>query len=573
MIHNISSDLPTFKNLTFKSGLNILVAHKKVDSSDKQTRNGSGKSSLVEIVHLLMGSNLDSTSMFRSEALQNAYFSMEFDLNGEQVCIERSGKRKSKIHVSGSSQLADSPDISLKVWREHLGDQMFNLTTLGDVKGYTPTFRSLFPYYARRWQKGGFAKPEKHSQDQQTIDYQSGLMFLMDLDWRLASRWQQLRDSEKRLGELKKANKDGALGGIIGKSSELRTHLTLAEAKLQQAQQELGQFKILPQYRELEKQADELTAQISELSNKITIDKTVIQDLTRAMEAEAPPAVTELESIYEEAGIVLPNIATKRYEDVRRFHESVIQNRRDYLEGELRAAQRRISNADDKRTELGARRQEIMQVLESGGALDQYSKLQNEVSRTTAQVEMLRERFNAAEEIEGSHSRLSIERSELELRLRKDFKEQSNHLSKAILAFESTSSRLYENAGELSIESTPNGPAFKVTIQGDQSRGISNMQIFCFDMMLMRLSRERGIGPGFLIHDSHLFDGVDGRQIIQALKVGAEIANELGFQYIVTMNEDDVFKERVDGFDVTNYFLDVKLTDATDDGGLFGIRF
>jgi len=92
-------------------------------------------------------------------------------------------------------------------------------------------------------------------------------------------------------------------------------------------------------------------------------------------------------------------------------------------------------------------------------------------------------------------------------------------------------------------------------------------------MMLMHLCAKRGVGPGFLIHDSHLFDGVDGRQVISALRIGAETAEELGFQYIVTMNEDDAFKEKEKGFDLNNYILGIKLTDATEDGGLFGIRF
>jgi uncharacterized protein YydD (DUF2326 family) len=110
-------------------------------------------------------------------------------------------------------------------------------------------------------------------------------------------------------------------------------------------------------------------------------------------------------------------------------------------------------------------------------------------------------------------------------------------------------------------------------MQGSRSKGIKNMQIFCFDMMLMRLCADRGIGPGFLVHDSHLFDGVDGRQVVSALKVGAETAAKLGFQYIVTMNEDDAFKEKIEGFDLQNFVLPVALTDAMEDGGLFGFRF
>ena len=133
--------------------------------------------------------------------------------------------------------------------------------------------------------------------------------------------------------------------------------------------------------------------------------------------------------------------------------------------------------------------------------------------------------------------------------------------------------KLYEDAGSMIVDETINGPDFRFEIQGSRSEGIKNMQMFCFDMMLMSLCAKRGIGPGFLIHDSHLFDGVDGRQVLSALSVGAKNASDLGFQYIVTMNEDDAFKETEKGFSVNDYILDVELTDATEDGGLFGIRF
>jgi len=110
-------------------------------------------------------------------------------------------------------------------------------------------------------------------------------------------------------------------------------------------------------------------------------------------------------------------------------------------------------------------------------------------------------------------------------------------------------------------------------MQGNRSKGINNMQIFCFDMMLMAMCQKRGMGANFLIHDSHLFDGVDGRQVMRALKVGAEMAHKLGFQYIVSLNQDDAFKEEEEGFDLNDYILPVRLTDSGEDGGLFGVRF
>jgi uncharacterized protein YydD (DUF2326 family) len=214
-----------------------------------------------------------------------------------------------------------------------------------------------------------------------------------------------------------------------------------------------------------------------------------------------------------------------------------------------------------------------MTILRTHGALDQFSQLQGEAARLEATVESLRQRFEAAEQLEGTKNELEIERNRLTLRLRRDFSEQKERLSAAILAFEQTSQRLYESAGSMTVEETSNGPAFQFPMQGSRSKGIKNMQIFCFDMMLMRLCASQGVGPGFLVHDSHLFDGVDGRQLISALKVGAETAQELGFQYIVTMNEDDAFKETISGFNLSEFVIDTVLTDATEDGGLFGFRF
>lgn len=71
---------------------------------------------------------------------------------------------------------------------------------------------------------------------------------------------------------------------------------------------------------------------------------------------------------------------------------------------------------------------------------------------------------------------------------------------------------------------------------------------------------------------SYLFDGVAGRQVISALKVRAETAGEFGFQYIVTMNEGDAFKETIADFSLSDHVLATVLTDAVEDGGPFGLR-
>jgi uncharacterized protein YydD (DUF2326 family) len=215
-----------------------------------------------------------------------------------------------------------------------------------------------------------------------------------------------------------------------------------------------------------------------------------------------------------------------------------------------------------------------MEILRSGGALEHYALLQDEAVRAEAEAEGLRQQLAAAGQIESTKADLDIERARLHKALQDDHQERQGVIAEAILAFEEISNALYEKAGSLTISATPNGPVAEVWIDAQRSKGITNMQIFCFDLMLMDLATRRGLRHGFLIHDSHLFDGVDERQVAKALQLGADHAASVGYQYIVTMNSDalptDGFRP---GFDVNQYVLPIRLTDATETGGLFGLRF
>jgi len=318
---------------------------------------------------------------------------MEFDFGEKRALVERRGKEKSKVRVVGM----DSPDDKIKItnseWIELMGDRMFGLKAVQGTAGRVPTFRSLFSYFVRRQLSGAFNAPERHATMQQVGDYQVALMFLLGLDWNIASDWQQVRDREKMLIELKKAVGAGAFGNIVGKASDLRTQLTVTEARLDELELQMESFRVLPQYHELEEEADRITQELNTLTNDNIIDAAMIRDLEIALKTEAPPSLADLESIYAEAGVVLPSVAIKRYAEVRSFHESVIRNRRDYLSGELSEAIQRMHARKRRMGKLDQRRSETMGILRSHGALEQFSRLQGEMGRLEAEVESLRRQF------------------------------------------------------------------------------------------------------------------------------------------------------------------------------------
>ena len=129
---------------------------------------------------------------------------------------------------------------------------------------------------------------------------------------------------------------------------------------------------------------------------------------------------------------------------------------------------------------------------------------------------------------------------------------------KARLLFEVT------NKGVLKVEPK---------IDGDDSKGIKEVSIFAFDLACVIIGSEGGYIPGFLIHDSHLFDAMDDRQLCSCLNIGARLSDEHGLQYIVLLNTDRLEAVELIGFDRANYPIETILTDKGDDSGLFGFRF
>ena len=282
-----------------------------------------------------------------------------------------------------------------------------------------------------------------------------------------------------------------------------------------------------------------------------------------------------LERIYETAQVELPGVALKRLDEVRRFHESVIDNRKLHLSAEIESLREKLERNTVESQELDQERQQILEILESCGALDDFVSLQRELSEMEALASALGERFKAAEMLEGEKTQLEIDRSNLHRRLQQDFQERRSILDEAILVVSELISNLYDDRiGMFEIAATDKGPEFGISIEGDRGGGISNMEVFCLDMALMMLCARRESGPGFLVHDSHLFDGVDERQIARALETGQRETKRSGFQYIVTMNSD-IFDRLplAKTIDRVEAVLATRLSDRTDTGGVFGFRF
>lgn len=582
MLYSIKSDRPSFKTVEFKSGCNIIIAERKKEATKKDSRNGLGKSTLIEIIHFCLGAKKGET--LSKPQMNDWTFILEMDLIGNIYSISRNTSNQGKIIIKGDcSNWPIKPDIdentgkqiiSLRDWNKVLGIILYGLQPSYNDFKYTPTFRSLISYFIRRnGQRGAFLNPFQQHKAQKEWDIQVNNAFLLGLGWEYASKWQLLKDRIKVLDQIKEEAKSGILTNLIGSVGELEAKRIRLEAQVIKEEENLSNFRVHPQYSQIEKDANDLTNKIHDLVNKNVCDKRLLENYEESLHGETDADPDLVTSIYQEAGLILPVSITKRMEDVMSFHNQIVKNRKDFLAYEIDRIKTEIAKKEQQIQDLSGTRMELMQVLQKHGALEEYTQFQTNHQKSVAELKDIVIRIENLKKFEQGKSAIKIEQELLLQQANTEIKERESQLKDVTLRFNSNSEALYEVPGTLSIDIKETGFKFNVKIERSGSHGIGNMKIFCYDLMLAQIWSRRAKTPVSLIHDSIIFDGVDERQKALAIELAAKEAEKLGFQYICTINSDAIPTRDFSPDFKFEQYVRATLTDAMEEGGLLGIRF
>ena len=208
MIHEITANQTSFRPIRLKPGLNVILADRTEGSSRRDTRNGLGKSTLVEIIHFCLGAQIRSGRGLAIPALAEWAFTMDVSLADERITVTRALAEPNIVTVSGLGEdWSDIPQVNLMgersftqmQWRAFLGKALFSLPTTKAPK-YNPSFRSLISYFVRRGHHA-FGDPFSHFRNQRTWDVQLHVALLLGLEWNHAVQWQRIKDRDTDLKE------------------------------------------------------------------------------------------------------------------------------------------------------------------------------------------------------------------------------------------------------------------------------------------------------------------------------------------------------------------------------------
>ena len=581
MLLAVHCDRKSFMEVIFTPGFNVILAERTKESTIRDSRNGLGKTSLIQIIHFCLGGNRSKTLL--NDRLADWTFTLDLEISGKKFSVSRNTTNCKNVSIEGDcADWPISPEIDgetgkrlmrVNDWRQVLGVLMFDMQMMYEEK-YAPTFRSCISYFARQnSEMGGFLEPFSQYRKQHEWDKQVNNAFLLGLDWTYASKWQDLKDRKKVLEQIKGEVASGILEHLQGNIGDLEARKVLLEEETRNQQAELDAFRVHPQYTRIEKEANQLTSAIHDLTNDNVSNRRLLEYYEKSIETEKEANLESLVAMYKQTGVVMSESVKRRLEDVKQFHRQVVANRKEFLQSEIDRLKQGLTRREDEIRVLSEKRSKLLGILRTHGALEEYTRLQQRNSAMISDLKDVTNRLENLKKFEQGKSALKVDFELLQQQAWVSIDERRKIKEQAIALFNSNSKFLYDSPGELSINVTPNGYAFKVDIQREGSFGINNMKIFCYDLMLAQIWAAKKVSPGFLIHDSILFADVDERQKALALELAAKESKNRGFQYICTMNSDGVpYKDFSREFDFDQY-VRVRLTDKTEVGALFGIRF
>ena len=157
-LKKIRSNKESFNEVSFETGFNVIIAERTEGSTERDSRNGLGKSTLIEIIHFCLGSDFKKSSFSEIPELNGWIFTLEFTLDERDFSVSRGIDDPETIFLDGDftgwsvlpeeDTLHNAHILTNGQWCAVLGELVFGLPK--ETPKYTPSFRTLISYFVRR---------------------------------------------------------------------------------------------------------------------------------------------------------------------------------------------------------------------------------------------------------------------------------------------------------------------------------------------------------------------------------------------------------------------------------------
>jgi uncharacterized protein YydD (DUF2326 family) len=525
----LSANKASFREVRFNpSGVTLILGKESGTGEKKKTYNGVGKSLIIRLVDFCLGCK-------KIDALEISLPGWEFTLTFRIGNTEHTASRAT---LAQSAIVLDGKEMKLDEYKKFLEDRVFEIGPNLQL-----SFRSLISRFLRQG-KGAYTKPEIFVPKEQAYNCLLNNGFLLGLDPKLIKA---KRDKKKELDDTftKKQNfdKDPILHEFYSGTKDADLELQALDEKIAALDKNLAAFDVAEDYHQIRTEADSYSRRTRELENDAVVFQNAISNIEQSLRYRPDIEKEKVIRLYEEANFHFSDKNLRKIDEVLEFQATLIANRKRRLLEEKKYLSEKLLKVEEERKQLGKKLDDALKYLNSHRALDDFVAVSNHRNDLKSRAGKIRDYKQLIKQYE-------LKLDEIEIDLKKQSIEAQGYLdlnqealNRNVGLFRILAKRIYqEKQGRISISNNDgeNQLRFNIEakIQDDASDGINEVKIFCFDLTIL-LARQ-GHKIDFLFHDSRLFADIDYRQRESLFRIAHEYSKEKGFQYIASVNEDQL---------------------------------
>lgn len=522
----LTCDKRSFHTVNFNdTGLTLIVGDGSEDSSQEGSSNGVGKTLALGLVHHCLGATADPRLR---KAVPDWVFTLHFSHADREHTISRTGDGKKVWLDEKASNLT-----ALRAWLDQAGIFYLN------PKVPTLSFRSLFKRFSR-YRREDCISPLQTAKEQ---DFEARLrsFYLLGLDCSLVV---SKRDHKLALDQLSQAQKnwqqDGILKDVFRAGAQPRVRAEFLERELTRLRADLEKFQVAEDYRSIELQAGALTQQLRDKERQIAVLEFQQRNIERSLTTHPDISREDLLSLYSGLQDVFKPEALAHFSAVEEFHQGLATSRKERFNRDLIRLTIELAKSESDRKILAEDRDAKLQSLQGKRALDEYAALAKQIAAFDEEKTRLTQYLNFSQNLSSKVQEIR------EAKLDEDRTASDYVLTNPVATADST----FISLAQLLYPHVPSGIVIEnnlgenlvrydltVQIEGDDSDGINDARILCFDWLVLMTGANHNMDA--LWHDNRLFADIDPKVRAAWFSYVLKALPGTGKQYVMSINTEN----------------------------------
>lgn len=566
-LKRLYSETGLFDEIIFQPGLNLILGSYSDKGIGKEGENGIGKSSIIRLIDLAFLSTSAKT-MFKDKKysfLAGNTFTLEFRIDDDTYSIKRIFDKEYNIWFSENQNgYIEYEESELK---EILGNKFF---MSDDYNGIVEPiwFRNLMHFFIKddldhhlRQDPINFFNSKKSKLLVQYYNF-----FLLGIPNESLYEFDFVNNDIK---EKKKEQKRLENRIFVDTGKEIKQY----KSELHEIQKRVDKLSLITknyQFEEhLKDKEEELIYLSGNINDKIKTKNKLnkeLSDYNLSTKLNLNADIEKTRKIYSQVDEDLAVFIKKSMDEILQFRHVITENRKAFLSKRIFEIKNSLLTISNEVSELEQKRTSIYNSLDEIKALDELKHSYQDLIEEKSQLDKNGVLLTKIQEIEVEISNLSTKLSEHNTEILNTIKDSStiienirniyfDILEKVIFIDESTEGAVFE----IDARTNKTSPViFELDVPKSESLGNNRFTYLAYDMTAFfhLIINKRNL-PEFLVHDG-VYHEIEIKKQINILNyIYSQSLKYPDFQYIFTMNENQLKVTDEEAKLVGNYNFDV----------------